>query len=295
MTNVNVAEVLRTDNGRTSTQVLTTETNTAVGDVLLIVYGSDFFAFSTMPDATSSAGALTPVASVDVGTNFGHMKVYRVAVAEAGAKTVTIPSHSGCDIFGVVLRLTGGVLFDGDAATNVDPSTASASHIAPSLNTSGVDRMMVCAWITDGTGSVTGDPWTLPVSMIRQAMLVTAPFSALAVATENIPASGATGTRTATLFRPGRFGAVSVAVYVPPPPNPDPEPEPEPEPEPSRGSGGWQSLISVIREAGDSARDESVRIPIACPNDGQPLEPGPNGERFCRFDGWQWPEEGVVR
>lgn len=291
MTDVMVAEVLRTDNGRTSTQVLTTDPTTAVGDVLVIVYGSDFFSFATMPDATSSAGVLTPMGSVDVGTNFGHMKAYRVTVTETGAKTVTIPNHTGCDIFGVVLRLPGGVLVDGDTASALDATATGPSHVAPSLVTAGPNRLLVCAWVAEGAGGWTGDPWTLPVSMTRQALPQSSPFSAMAVATETIAAAGATGTRTATYFRSARFGALSFALYITPPPDPEPEPEPEPLPTPSTGSGGWQSLISILKESGDSARDERTRIPAACPDCGQPLEPGPDNVRFCRFDGWQYPRD----
>lgn len=37
--------------------------------------------------------------------------------------------------------------------------------------------------------------------------------------------------------------------------------------------------------------------PLACPNDGQPLEPGdpmdPTVILFCKFDGWQYPRDWI--
>ena len=49
----------------------------------------------------------------------------------------------------------------------------------------------------------------------------------------------------------------------------------------------WQQLLEIeqerraLKEAGPDVGD------VACPNDGQPLTPGPDGKLFCRFDGWR--------
>jgi hypothetical protein len=58
---------------------------------------------------------------------------------------------------------------------------------------------------------------------------------------------------------------------------------------------GWQQLADIYRTAADEYAEQRVEPPTACPNDGQPLEPGPGGVLHCRFDGWQWPRdaEGV--
>lgn len=56
----------------------------------------------------------------------------------------------------------------------------------------------------------------------------------------------------------------------------------------------WEQLISIAREAADEARAERARPPESCPNDGTPLELGPDGVRFCKFDGWQWPRDRIV-
>lgn len=51
---------------------------------------------------------------------------------------------------------------------------------------------------------------------------------------------------------------------------------------------GWEQLIDIIAEARDLAAKEEATPPAACPNDGEPLEQGPDGTLHCRFDGWTW-------
>ncbi len=59
-------------------------------------------------------------------------------------------------------------------------------------------------------------------------------------------------------------------------------------PAPVVDSGGsWDSLVAVIEAGRQYAREDAAREPVACPNDGTLLESGPNGELFCRFDGWR--------
>lgn len=51
---------------------------------------------------------------------------------------------------------------------------------------------------------------------------------------------------------------------------------------------GWRQLISIYQDAADTRAQEDTDPPTACPNDGEPLESGPNGELHCPFDGWVW-------
>ena len=53
----------------------------------------------------------------------------------------------------------------------------------------------------------------------------------------------------------------------------------------------WYELIGICAEGRALAADERARGPLSCPNDGEPLIDGPDGRRFCRFDGWR-PEHG---
>lgn len=49
----------------------------------------------------------------------------------------------------------------------------------------------------------------------------------------------------------------------------------------------WETLIAIKREAEELDRRKDDP-PTACPNDGEPLESGPDGTLHCRFDGFVW-------
>lgn len=48
-------------------------------------------------------------------------------------------------------------------------------------------------------------------------------------------------------------------------------------------TGSWQSLANVYRAAADEYREDRETEPMACPNDGEPLD----DRGHCAFDGWQ--------
>ena len=50
----------------------------------------------------------------------------------------------------------------------------------------------------------------------------------------------------------------------------------------------WEQLLDIGTEAAQTAAAERTAPPTACPNDGEPLRSGPNGELFCTFDGYRW-------
>lgn len=52
--------------------------------------------------------------------------------------------------------------------------------------------------------------------------------------------------------------------------------------------GGWYSLVSIVADHWNQRRSEGSRRPTACFDDGTPLQPGPNGELYCRFCGRQY-------
>ena len=55
---------------------------------------------------------------------------------------------------------------------------------------------------------------------------------------------------------------------------------------------GWYGLLDIVRDATEQQRYEVERVPIACPDCGEPLRDGPDGEAYCQFDGSQWQEGG---
>jgi hypothetical protein len=56
---------------------------------------------------------------------------------------------------------------------------------------------------------------------------------------------------------------------------------------------GWWGLLSIGQENAEYVRAERSEPPLACPNDGEPLRQGPNGELWCPWDGWQWNGPGI--
>jgi hypothetical protein len=56
---------------------------------------------------------------------------------------------------------------------------------------------------------------------------------------------------------------------------------------PAVETGSWWSLVSILKEARQYARDDATRIRAACPNCGEPLRSGPRDERYCSFDGYR--------
>jgi hypothetical protein len=52
--------------------------------------------------------------------------------------------------------------------------------------------------------------------------------------------------------------------------------------------GGWGTLMNIIAQNREYRLEEETRIPLACPNDGEPLSSGTDGSLRCRFDGWVW-------
>ena len=54
----------------------------------------------------------------------------------------------------------------------------------------------------------------------------------------------------------------------------------------------WEQLLNIRQEQVETARAELAAPPQACPNDGEPLRAGPDGELFCPYDGYQYPRDG---
>lgn len=53
-------------------------------------------------------------------------------------------------------------------------------------------------------------------------------------------------------------------------------------------------LLATLQEQAQYIDYYKSSPPVACPNDGTPLENGPPGDSgilYCPFDGWQWPRD----
>lgn len=49
----------------------------------------------------------------------------------------------------------------------------------------------------------------------------------------------------------------------------------------------WYQLLSIYQEAAAERQYEAATYPIACPNDGEPLQTAPDGQKFCPYDGYR--------
>lgn len=50
----------------------------------------------------------------------------------------------------------------------------------------------------------------------------------------------------------------------------------------------WEQLIDIAREAAEERRAEAAQGPVACPNDGEPLEEH-RGVKHCPWGDYQYP------
>jgi hypothetical protein len=53
----------------------------------------------------------------------------------------------------------------------------------------------------------------------------------------------------------------------------------------------WESLIAVYRQAAEDRRQLDQQPPLACPNDGEPLQPGPQGQLHCPAGDYEYPRD----
>jgi len=49
----------------------------------------------------------------------------------------------------------------------------------------------------------------------------------------------------------------------------------------------WQQLLDIYRQQEENARAEPELRRQACPHCGTPYETGPDGELFCKWDGFR--------
>lgn len=49
----------------------------------------------------------------------------------------------------------------------------------------------------------------------------------------------------------------------------------------------WEQLAEILAAARLEHEQNVSQPPRACPNDGEPLREGPDGQLFCPSDGWR--------
>lgn len=171
-------------------------TATAVGDLVLVFHGNDYYAESTMstPTATGSP-TLTKQLSSDTTTNNAHLRVWWYVANTAGAQTVSVTETSGGEEKAIAVMVIGGA----DTTTPFDTSgtqaqTSSSSWTTPSVTTTGSACLLISAVSAStnfhNTNATTPSGFTSDVNV--------APDSAyrLLVGHKQLSSSGATGSVT---------------------------------------------------------------------------------------------------
>ena len=53
----------------------------------------------------------------------------------------------------------------------------------------------------------------------------------------------------------------------------------------------WEQLRSIVQADRQEREFWAGQPPRSCPNDGTPLQSGPDGTLFCQHDGWTYPRD----
>jgi hypothetical protein len=170
------------------------------GDVLVIIHCNDLYALSNMPTPTvggSSTGVLT-IVNADGGTDGAHIKSWYYVVGSTGDLTVAVDETGTADEEkALIVYVLSGV----DNVSPLDGSggstnTGGTTHICPSVSPASSDAYLICHTNTGGGNAAAS--YTPPGSMAEQYDSVVNVFMSMAGGTEQLSASGATGTRTFT-------------------------------------------------------------------------------------------------
>jgi hypothetical protein len=209
---------VQTNNGSSPTTTVVTPSDATaaqVGDVLLVIHGNDFYPAANMPTPTVSPGSptLTPVpnGAADSGDTGAHIKSYTATVATAGAQTVSVTETGSADEEKVLVVY---VLAGADAANPIDDAaatfgTSATPQPAPSVSPSTADALLICHNNSGGGASTAS--YITPGGMVEQYEIHVGGLSGVG-ATEQLVASGATGTRTFTAASSVQWAAVSIAI-----------------------------------------------------------------------------------
>lgn len=207
----------------TATATVTTSespSTTAVGDLVVVVHCNDFYLLSNMPTPTATGSpTLTAVTngSADAGSNNAHIKTYTYTANTAGAQTVSVTETGAGDEEKVLVVY---VLSGADTASPIDggssgaagnfSATSTSPHVAPAVTPSGSNAFLI-AHTNSGGGSAGSAPYTPPGGMTERYDVASGGI-AFTGATEQLAASGSTGTRSFTVTASTSYAAVTIAI-----------------------------------------------------------------------------------
>lgn len=268
---------------------------------------------TTAQPATGTGAALDPAArvapSAQAATGTGaafDASALTGTIATAGQASGTGTAGNATAAVAPTAATASGTGLANDAATAIAPTAVAAfgagtahdpaSHVAPTgqhaagigAGLDGTTTVAPSAGHASGAGAA-GAP---AASVAPTAAAAEAAASALSPSPSIAPAAGAaagtgaafdatvttlTGTQANAQAASGTgsaFDATVIAVSEPATPA-------------TPTSDGWSGLLSILQDAQAAAEAERPRQPQACPNDGEPLRDGPDGQPYCPWDGWR--------
>lgn len=208
--------------GTTATISVTTSESpsaTAIGDLVVVIHGNDFYALSNMPTPTATGSPTVSAVtngSADAGANQAHVKAYTYVANTAGAQIISVTETGTADEEKVLVAY---VLSGADTTTPIDGgssgaagsfnTTAANPQVAPAVTPSGTDALLICH-INTGAGDTAG-PYSSPGGMSEtyDSAITNLAYTG---ATQQLSASGSTGTKSFPSTVSARYASLSLAI-----------------------------------------------------------------------------------
>ncbi len=200
-----VREVVSASASGTSATV-NTGAGTAIGDILVCFYGSNYYTLAGMGSPSGTAGTWNLETTGDQGALEAHVKCFTRTVTASGAQTVTVPANIDAEVFQITYVIASANAVDGAAGSQ---GASSTSHIAPSVSPTGADDLLLCT-CQSGPSSVAS--YTPPGSMTNGISENAAGGGGIGSARQILASSGATGSRTFTCSVSQSFATASIAL-----------------------------------------------------------------------------------
>lgn len=196
------------DNGSNSTGISFTTTS-VIGDTIILFQANDWYNLAHLqtPTGTAVSGGWTLRQTYDNGTNAFHAKIWEGTVTAANGTVIVNSSSTDEERYAACFVLTTGTY---DTGANQSSGTATTSFIAPSATAAGADDLMLCMWCN--TDEASTPALTPPGGMTAYTQRSVGGFVAYRAASEQLTASGATGTRTCTSASAKSYLGITVLV-----------------------------------------------------------------------------------
>ncbi|HEY1380909.1 MAG TPA: hypothetical protein VGF55_29180 [Gemmataceae bacterium] len=279
---------------RSSTQDVTASTGTTAEtaqdvELVICVAGPHSFGASAVPNTPTWVTAVNEIEqATDHDTNAINVALfvgwYVTEAAGTQSETCTWTDASQ-DAGGIIaaFKATSGSAVSGDATQTVTASgTAAGTNSAVGAATDTATATGSAAGTNAAAGAasdtVTATSSATGANSAVGAATQTAAATGTAVGA-NTAAAAATSTTTATGTAAAVVGSVAEQTVTATGTADAQVTGPTP--------GSWYTLVDILNEAAEYARQERDTPPVACPNDGEPLRAGTDGELYCPFDGWR--------